>query len=365
MGNKASYVPVSDDGNSMGEEETKALQEEIRKAKKSVTIICGGPTGSGKSSLLNSVLGIPVFKVGESLSRGTLTVQMESGERNGIVITVWDTPGLERNDKVDNEYLRQIMDKSINFDLFLYCVKANDDKATELLGENSALFKFTKAFGSDLWKNAVIALTFSNYVESELKGLKRRKNSSIDIEKAFEEKMEDWKTHIREALNNAGVPSKIVQEIPIQPTGNSEKGSSVHLPGHEYWLSELFNQIFFRSKAKAKVALAIVNSDRYTDKDLGDKAEKEGADQPIRVTKQLKVVLGVILGLGGTGAIVGAGVGATIGALAIGIPTFGVAAGVGLVIGGLAGAAVVGGGTVAVSGAIAFLRRNFLKKEVT
>ena len=349
----------------LNEEEMQELKDMLEKAKKSVTILCGGPIGSGKSTLLNSVMGVPIppFKVGEALTRGTLEPCKETYTRNGVEIILWDTPGLERN-KNDQAYLEAILKKCKDFDIFLYCIKVDEDRATELLGEKSALFKFTKAFGPKLWRNAIIALTFSNRLAIDIEDKKER-DPSIDIKKAFQEKIDEWKSHIKQALERAGVEQRIITKIPFQPSGFAKKGQPIHLPGHTFWLSKLHQYFFKRVKSNGLKALVISNSDRYNydgevNSQSNEVAEQDGPDQPLKISNKFKVIIPIIVGV--QGAVVGAGIGATIGALAIGIPTLGVAVGAGLVIGGAIGAAA--GTSVGISiGGLVYLYRRLKSKK--
>ena len=242
--------------------------------KKRVTVLCGGPTGSGKSTLLNSLVGIEesAFDVGGSLDRSTTGVCQETCVRNGITITLWDTPGLEREDRVDEACLKDIRKKCQDYDIFLYCVQGNIDKATELLGEKSSLVKFTKLFGPKLWENGVIAITQANRVVVDYK-MKKKLNPSIDIDKSFQDRIDEWKKHIQTALTNAGVEPSLVKEIPILPAGYAKK--FMPLPGHEHWLSELRNQFIARMKTRSRSAFMTANEiDSELKKDL-ERLKKE------------------------------------------------------------------------------------------
>jgi len=76
------------------------------------------------------------------------------------------------------------------------------------------------------------------------------------------------------------------------------------------------------------------------------------------ISSNTKIIIGVGVCTGSVAAVTEAGVGATIGALAIGIPTFGAAAGAGLVIGGAIGAGIGGAiGTVG-TGTAALAAKN-------
>ncbi len=315
---------------------------EIEKASKKVSILCAGPTGVGKSTLLNGLIGSKEgerskdkddkFKVENSLKRGTSEVHKREFVKNGIAVTVWDTPGLEGRDDTDSSYLERIKEECADFDLFMYCIKADESRATEIVDEKSSLLKFTEVFGPELWKNGIIVLTFCNGVVEDLEE-DAECDPDVDSEREFAKKIEEWRKIVHEALLRQGVDKKIVKNIPVVPAGSA---CSPHLPGYSFWLSHLFLNVHQRMKDDARVAYIILNQDRMrgrTEVDASTVGESEIQDQPL-------VEIAAGLGVAAVGAVTGATIGATIGALAIGIPTFGVFAAGGLVLGGAIGAGV-------------------------
>lgn len=331
----------------VSEEYAKEFKEEFESKHKKIKILCGGPTGAGKSTLLNALMGIDSeevsdddssglsFHVGDSLVPGTLEVLEQSFEKDGVQVTIWDTPGLEGNENNDAGYLQKIKEKCADFDLFFYCIRSNDTRATELLDEKSSLKKFTELFGVKIWKNAVVVLTFANALLSdfeEKKEVNDNADRSIDPKKLFKEKIEEWQSEVRGALREMKVPNKIIKKVPILPAGSANRPD---LPGHPLWLKKLFTQILNRMKYKAKMAWIQVNG---------------------------------LAGLAGTGFAVvgtatGATVGALVGALAIGAVTFGTFAGVGLVLGGILGGVVGSHSGVVIGLALKYFMEYKLKKK--
>ena len=58
-----------------------------------VTVI--GRTGTGKTSLMNGLLGKTLGKEGDTLSRGTAHVTCFESKIQGVNVMLWDTPGLQ------------------------------------------------------------------------------------------------------------------------------------------------------------------------------------------------------------------------------------------------------------------------------
>jgi len=86
-----------------------------------------------------------------------------------VKIRVWDTPGLRDDDDDeggtgnDEKYLAKMISKiTEKLDLVIFCLKMND---TRFLRDDKETFRIVMThFGEELWKNAVIALTFANTV---------------------------------------------------------------------------------------------------------------------------------------------------------------------------------------------------------
>ncbi len=342
------------------------LKEEIEKASKKLSILCGGATGAGKSTLLNGLIGADKssksLHVGDSLGRGTVEVNERKFMLKEMAVTIWDTPGLEGKEDVDKNYLEEIKTKCADFDIFLYCIKVSESRATELCDVGSPLFKFTELFGPELWKNAVVALTFSNVIEINCEE-NEEINPALDAEEEFTKIIKEWERKIETTLGKIMGNTKSAGRVPILPTGHPH---CQNLPGHKLWLSRLFVNFEDRMKEDAKFGFLKMNQHRFTTKMTRSNKEKNIEDQDLvydsAFRKNAKIAA-VSTTVGVTGAVVGASIGATIGALAIGIPSFGIAAGLGLLLGGAIGGAAGGSTGIASASLIHwFARRRKIKK---
>ena len=216
---------------------SKDREEEIEKAPKKLSILCAGATGVGKSTLINALIGSKAdsLHVGHSLCQGTLKVTERTFSLRGITVTIWDTPGLQRSE-ADRKYLEEIKEKCADFDIFLYCIKADETRASELSSDSSSFQRYTKLFGPELWKKAVVALTFSNKIEDHWED-EAENNPNFVVEREFTRIINQWERKIRGVLAWKIMDKKSADHVPVLPTGIA---GCRDLPGYKFWLSRLF-----------------------------------------------------------------------------------------------------------------------------
>lgn len=384
-GDKREHESLSDDLDSLSSsenldedigldaDEQAQFREDVDIVDKKMSILCCGPTGSGKSTLLNGLMGEQKwtyspdrFNVGDSLQRGTAGVDEQTFTKNNVKITVWDTPGLEGGAN-DQRYLQEIKEKCAHFDLFLYCIKITETRATDLFDEKSSLTKFSELFGvKKLWKHAVVVLTHANCLLADIReDLEQESGEDVDqsiVERKFAERVHMWKKKIRRRLKDLGF--KKANKVPVIPSGIAAKP---HLPGYPHWFSKVFEKVVDRMKYEARLAYLQLCNERMVQEGEVDQESigtKEIHEQPFVISLKFKIAAGLAsTGVGAISTLTGAGIGATIGALAIGIPTFGVFAGGGLVLGAAIGAGIGLGTSVATALAIKYFKKRKHRKK--
>ena len=133
-----SMSSMEDLDNVLTEAEIKDFDEEVKNMHKTIKVVCGGPTGVGKSTLLNGLMGVDEysdesassgdevsvlrFNVEHKLDHGTLCVIPKTFVKNDVEITLFDTPGLEGCNDVDDAYLQEIKEKCGDYDLIILCL---------------------------------------------------------------------------------------------------------------------------------------------------------------------------------------------------------------------------------------------------
>ena len=190
---------------------------------KSLHIFIFGKTGSGKSSLLNTLLEAERAEEGASIYSKTKAVQSHSDLRemrarldswhltiNDVEVTIWDSPGLRDPFTDEKKTIEEIEKNCKNVDLFIYCTPFNQTRITQ--DDFDSISALSDGLGKDIWEKGLIALTFANEVnlpQTHLQG---------SIEQQFAERLSDWKEALICAITKTGVKKEVAEGIPIVPT---------------------------------------------------------------------------------------------------------------------------------------------------
>ena len=263
------------------------IQVELRECvnnSSSVNIFATGRSGTGKSSLINSLVGRDVATEGDTLDPETTAVKCHKlTTMGGYKVTVWDSPGLQDGTKNEAAYLRDLKTNCSDMDLCIYCISVSchfTPGCKDLL----AMKKLTDTFGTTLWDHTVIALTFANELEEITEDMIRASVRG-DKEKVctlFKEKISEWEEKIKQLMiSEVGLDEDKVANIDFVPTGYHD---SPRLPDRNHWMSSFWFTALYSTKQRAQPALIMMNNSRIINnfEDLRDEdVERFCHEQPL------------------------------------------------------------------------------------
>lgn len=283
---------------------------------KSLKMLATGITGVGNSTLIDALIGDKVTSYLRSEGRSIMKYSKYVEE---IEVVVWNSSGLQGGRVDEDTYIAELKVECSRVDIVLYTVDISSSPEREC----SLIRKLAGTFRAEWWKNVVVILTSAQYYGERL-----------------DTRVKQWKSRVRRVIYEE-CRSDIVEKISFVLAGDFQR---THLPGHDFWFSELFGTVATHVKRPAKPALFVANARRFQMSTSAVNVKHISVEShlhPLFADVVSTTVMAVIGAL--TGAVVGLGAGATIGAL-IGI----VGGPVGVVVG-----AVVGGAIGTIAGGIA------------
>lgn len=256
------------------------------KPQKSLSVLITGKTGAGKSTLTNAILGLEVGEAGAAREGDSITTRCTTkveryctGSKAGVNLAVWDSPGFQDGTDHQEEYIEQIKKQCTGVDLIMYCVKISESRFVR--GNDNpdvvTMKKLTVAFGPEFWEKAIIVLTFANVLEAY--NFDWEDMAPEERAAAFNTKIKEWEGQVKRILiEDIHIPHEIVHEIAVVPAGHERKQ---HLPGQEYWLSNLWFQcLYTMTSPEAQCALVQMNMTRF--KNVKD-VKKDDFKQPAQL----------------------------------------------------------------------------------
>ena len=295
------------------------VQEKLKKKvkdNKPLTILITGKMGSGKSSLINGLVGKMVTIEGEELTAAVKHVSGHSFCVGDVQFLVVDLPGLQNLEQEDTETLdiikRELTKVSNSFDLVIYCIDMTNKRADA--SERQAIVHLTECFSERIWENAVFTLTFANDVS-------RPPGYEGTLEEFFIKRIQDFKKILDDILIKADVSKKLVEDVPVIPAGYWKPVKSIpnpwQLPDRTDWFNAFWIVCAIRMEGSASTALFRSQAKRIRSKPLTE-TEKVGTaiERPIFVPKEytpsdsikIKVVGSLV-----AGSLVGPGIGTLLG----------------------------------------------------
>ncbi len=299
----------------------------------SLSILVTGRTGTGKSTIINGLLGMKMgdedcAEEGDSLDPVTKGLQSFHKKKGRIDVTVWDSRGLLDGKMDQDKNLKEMVAQCSEVDLKLLCIDMSQTRFVR--GQENAdvraMNKLTDEFGMDFWRNVMIILTFANEVRAKI----------------FTKKLKEFKECLDTVLEeDVGIPKDIVSFVKAVPAGYHYERQ---LPDREYWLSDLWLECLDALPTpEAQGAFLTLNITRIksASKVTEDQFSRSLHEQPLVITPEKSLPLKSVLKILGCGAA-GAGSGGVIGLSTLAAGGVGAAVGVpaGIVMGFIIGMAL-------------------------
>ena len=204
----------------------------------SVKILVLGRTGSGKSTLINNILGRKIASVGDTPYPETNTVSAYQEVIHGVRVTVCDTPGLGDASGKEDKYMEMIKASCSDPDLVLYCLSmdntrwhADDEEAIKLV---------TKHLDNKIWEHSVLVLTFADRFVTNL--------PKDRVMKAFKQRISHLERLFKGALRKI--------EIQLQSLYSAVSAKSPrYLPGVPNWMTNLMTTCLAATRENGKEGL--------------------------------------------------------------------------------------------------------------
>jgi hypothetical protein len=221
-----------------------------------INILVIGETGSGKSTLVNSVLGFSKVKERQELQR-TKIVELKRWQNTigSVQVSMWDSPGLggqpanEKDRKEKDKAIEAIKNNCRDVDLCLFCCDMSNTRYfPEYCEETKVLCEI---FGKDIWKHTIFALTFANKfllrIEDDFRG------NPNGMKQKFVHQVKLWKQKIHMHLEKQKIDPKIVKSTEVVPVGN-HRTHQLFADDDTKWLNELWLQVTGAIRHTAKPA---------------------------------------------------------------------------------------------------------------
>ena len=225
-----------------------------------IGILACGKTGIGKSCLLNNLLGTSEGRfavngpgcVGDHcMDAGTKDVISVSLIKNGIKVTLWDTPGLQ-SESGDN-YFIDLTEKVIEkIDLVLFCI---DSATNRWVAEAETVKKLHSRFGNEFWKIVIVVLTRANMTQPALVEDNEQAPLLQKIDKCRKAANDIFQCFKKELLTQK-VPAEIVDGIPWVAAGSGYKRKLLlvnEAVDDSDYLPELWSLAVERCRSKSKL----------------------------------------------------------------------------------------------------------------
>lgn len=160
---KMNYMYTDANGHSKeyNAQEIRERTATLTKRKKSVKILVTGLTGTGKSSLINAMMGSDFTQTGIGPNACQKDIELHKHEYQGIRIKIYDTRGFGDSVSSEKHIIKNISTESSlrGFDLILITIRMDCRLGADI---QKMLQAMSQLVDREMWRRTVVVLTFAN-----------------------------------------------------------------------------------------------------------------------------------------------------------------------------------------------------------
>jgi predicted GTPase len=182
-------------------------------------VLISGLGGVGKSTLINQLLGLEKdghdgeeAKEGRGEATTLIVSKHERTTKQGMKVCIFDSPGFGDLDIEDDDIIAMMEHETEkNLDVVFYCISLSGPCRVQR-EDAQAIKIMTRAFSANIWRRAVIVLTFANELEAKVANKAEYQTTITQIQEK-----------VRQVLRKDPLISEeIITQLPIVTAGHSD-----------------------------------------------------------------------------------------------------------------------------------------------